>query len=358
MNETLRLNSYPSIFAVGHRAIPDILTGDVTVEEKIDGSQFSMGVLNGELHCRSKGQQLVIDAPEKMFQRAIDTAKELAPLLHEGWIYRCEYLSTPKHNTLAYGRTPAKNIIVFDVVTGPETYLTHAEKAAEAMRLGLEVVPLLFQGKITALAELTALLDRESILGGVKIEGFVLKNYAQFTMEKKIAIAKFVSEDFREKHADEWKKTNPTKQDVIDSLIKELRTEARWNKAVQHLREAGQITDSPKDIGPLLVEVQNDILKEEREYIVDKLWNHFWPHIKRGCIAGLPEFYKQKLAEKAFPPTKAKIVKVGTVVDGIARGFVFDGSGAAALEIQDDGTLSNAGYTIEELAEIANQKTE
>lgn len=33
----MTINSYPSIFAIGHRAIADIFSSDVVVEEKIDG---------------------------------------------------------------------------------------------------------------------------------------------------------------------------------------------------------------------------------------------------------------------------------------------------------------------------------
>jgi ATP-dependent RNA circularization protein (DNA/RNA ligase family) len=36
--------SYPSIYALGHRAIRELFDGPVVVEEKIDGSQFSFGV--------------------------------------------------------------------------------------------------------------------------------------------------------------------------------------------------------------------------------------------------------------------------------------------------------------------------
>ena len=133
------ISSYPSIYAVGHRSIKDIFSSEVVIEEKVDGSQFSMERLNGELSCRSKGQQIILDAPNKMFEAAVATAQSLD--LHDGWTYRCEYLAKPKHNTLAYARVPKQNLIMFDVMTAPETYLTPIEKRAEADRLGLECVP-------------------------------------------------------------------------------------------------------------------------------------------------------------------------------------------------------------------------
>ena len=134
-----KIYSYPSVFAIGHSAITGIFDDPVLVEEKIDGSQlsFQLAVCDSEtleLLCRSKGKQLVLDAPEKMFTRAVETVKEIAPILREGWIYRCEYLEKPKHNVLAYDRVPNKHLIGFDICTGLETYLPYAEKKAEFER--------------------------------------------------------------------------------------------------------------------------------------------------------------------------------------------------------------------------------
>ena len=83
-------HSYPSVYALGHKALDQLFEGPVLVEEKIDGSQYSMAVLeDGELHCRSKGAQINLVAPERMFERAVETARVLEPLLHQGWTYRC-----------------------------------------------------------------------------------------------------------------------------------------------------------------------------------------------------------------------------------------------------------------------------
>lgn len=295
--------SYPSIYALGHRSIKDIFSSPIVIEEKVDGSQFSMSHTNGVLSCRSKGQDIVIDAPEKLFIAGVEAAKSLD--LHDGWVYRGEYLKTPKHNTLAYNRIPTKHIIIFDIMTGVEEYLTPEQKREECTRIGLECVPCFYDGtgidnwpkdRGLSAAWAEGLLQNDSILGGCKVEGFVVKNYAQFTQEKKIAIAKFVSEAFQEKHRSAWKKANPSAGDFVQHIIAELKTEARWNKAVQHLRDDGKLDESPKDIGALIKEVQADIEKEEGEAIKESLYQHFKGQISRGVIAGLPEWYKEKLA--------------------------------------------------------------
>ncbi len=297
MTET-HISSYPSIYAVGHRSIKEIFSSPVVIEEKIDGSQWSMIKTDGVLACRSKGQQIVVDAPEKLFAAAVATAKTLD--LHDGWTYRCEYLAKPKHNTLAYARIPKQHLIVFDVMTAPEVYLSTDEKRAEAERIGLECVPCFANGIVFESGPISAgiaeqYLQNESILGGTKIEGFVVKNYNIITMEKKIAIAKYVSAAFKEKHQHEWKVANPSAGDFIQHIIGELKTEARWNKAVQHLRDDGKLTGTPQDIGALLKEVQMDLMKEESDAIKESLFQHFQSQIKRGVIAGLPEWYKLQI---------------------------------------------------------------
>lgn len=99
-------SSYPSIFALGHRAIAELTNFPVHVQEKVDGSQFSFGVFDGEIRVRSKGAEMYPEAPEKMFQKAVDTVKALQDILIDGFTYRGEYLAKPRHNTLAYDRTP------------------------------------------------------------------------------------------------------------------------------------------------------------------------------------------------------------------------------------------------------------
>jgi hypothetical protein len=298
------MHSYPSIYNLGRKLVADFFKAEVSIEEKVDGSQFSFGVdKEGILHVRSKGATLYVDAPEKMFTKAVETAKALAPNLVEGWTYRGEYLRTPKHNALAYNRVPDKNFILFDVDMGNESFVDYHTKAEIARILGLEVVPQLFQGYIASPEGLRGLLDRESVLGGQKIEGIVCKRLPGqelYGPDKKPMLLKFVSESFREVHKGEWKKENPSSNDILDMLGSEYRTPARWSKAVIHLAERGQLTDSPQDIGRLLKEVGSDVHKECADEIRDKLFKWAWPHVQRKITAGLPEWYKDELLKKQF----------------------------------------------------------
>jgi hypothetical protein len=300
----VELPSYSSIYNLGHKAIADLFTKEVIVEEKVDGSQFAFGVLNGEIKIRSKRQNMIVDYPEKMFQLGALTAKTLAPFLKPNWIYYGEFLSKPKHNSLKYSRVPNANIIIFDIVRGggTEDYLQYDEKLRESHDIGLECVPLLDCGHITGPDSIRHLLEKESVLGGSKIEGVVVKpsHYDCFGVDKRVLMGKYVSEAFKETHKVEWKQND----DIFVSLIKALKTDARWEKAIQHLRDAGTLEDSPRDIGPLMKEIAEDIEREESDMIRDTLFKWAFPRIKRAVVSQFPEWYKQRLLDKQFDETR------------------------------------------------------
>lgn len=297
-------SSYPKIMALGHRYTKEVLDKEVVAEEKIDGSQFSFGSFGGELKLRSKGATIYPETVQDLFKGAVATAVRLHDqgLLIEGWTYRGEAIKSFRHNALTYSRTPLGNVILFDIQPGYEDYLSWDAKAEEALRLGLEVTPRLFQGRLTLL-DLEDLLNTESHLGGPKIEGVVVKPVSPvYGEDGKAIMAKYVSEAFKEVHQSTWAKDNPKNGtgDLVERLLLTYKTEARWQKAVQHLEEAGSLDGSPKDIGPLIAEVWRDIVEEEADEIGRRLFKDVEKKLSRGVTAGLPEWYKMKLAQEAF----------------------------------------------------------
>lgn len=294
-----KIRSYPKILAVGHHALKELFTDEVLIEEKIDGSQFSFAKINGELICKSKNQQIILDAPEKMFSTAVDISKTLD--LRDGWTYRAEYLQKPKHNVLAYNRVPEKHLMIIDINTGYEQYLSHADKVAECARLGLECVPCIFKGHIHTVTDLMSFMDTISILGKQKIEGIVIKNYNKFSSLGYVLMGKYVSEEFKEIHKKHWREAGgETQKSILDLLGAVYCNRARWNKALIHLKEQGQISGELKDISTLIKEIPKDIEEECKEEILQKLWKWAWPHIARASVRGVPQWYKDTLAKDQF----------------------------------------------------------
>jgi len=296
------LHSYSSPYNIGHKALEDFFDGKIVVQEKIDGSQISFGNHNGELFVRSRRTPIDLDDPG-MFARGIDTIKSIDDILYNGYTYRGEYLAKPKHNTLSYNRVPVGHIIIYDIDRGDQDYMDPEEIENETQRINLEAVP--FIGEVfqkPSVEWLDELLTKESVLGGVKIEGVVLKNYSKFGPDKKVLMAKYVSDAFKEKHGKDWKERNPGQNDFVNELALQYKTDARWMKTVQHLRESGELENNPRDIPKLMREVNQDILQECEEEIKDALFKHFWKKtISRSVTHGLPEWYKGLLVSESLP---------------------------------------------------------
>jgi hypothetical protein len=295
------LSSYGKIYSLGHRYLENLFSSDVLVEEKVDGSQFSFCRRGDQLSFRSRGAQIYPETADKLFKVAVDYICSIKDRLEEGYTYRGEVLHAPRHNTLTYARVPKHNVVIFDIETAEGQHFMAPEgKAIEAMKLDLEVVPVFYQGPITDAQGLKSLLEEDSFLGGCKLEGIVIKNYNQFGKDGKALMGKYVNESFKEKHNKEWKKGNPSKGDVIESLVQEYKTTARWEKSIMHAREEGRLQDAPNDIGMLMKDIQEDIKAECSVEIKERLFEYILPKILRGATAGFAEFYKNKLVEKQF----------------------------------------------------------
>ena len=256
--------------------------------------------MNGELFVRSKGKEQDLDNPDKMFEGAVEFAKTIADKLPDNIALYGEWLSKPKHNVLAYDRTPKNGIALFGVYN-PETQEHYGMDIISewAERLGVDTVPLLFKGETNAQAVLDMVDKTDSFLGGQKIEGVVVKRYTPWMFMGNIPLTvmsgKYVSEKFKEVHARDWKKEH-TDKGKLEVAISQYKSEARWNKAIQHLREDGELTGSPSDIGRLIKEVRFDITLEEKENIKEELWKIYKDDFIRHAVSGLPEWYKKKLA--------------------------------------------------------------
>jgi hypothetical protein len=298
------IRSFPKIFAIGTEYIKDVFRDEVEITEKVDGSQFAFGVIDGEFYMRSKGKQIFPEAPEKMFIKACDYVYSIQEKLPNNIVYYCEYLQSSKHNVLQYKRHPKNYLLLFGVsdnmgkfVSDYESIKTYAEE------IDIETVPLIYHGKIEDAQNLLKLLENESILGDTKIEGIVVKNYSQpFLLGGQpipIMMGKFVSEKFKEVHRTKWSGEFTSKGKWV-TFMESFRTEARWNKAVQHLNERGELENAPRDIGKLLKEVNLDIIEEEKENIKEFLWKEFGKAVLRKSTAGLPEWYKEKLLKNGF----------------------------------------------------------
>jgi hypothetical protein len=302
-----KIKAFPKIFHIGDGMIQNLFKGKVEITEKIDGSQFAFGIDSGnEVVFRSKGQDITYADAPKMFKKAVEQVERIKPILLDNKFkdtyFYCEYLEKPHHNILTYERIPKNYLYLFGVYEKGNFVSDYKELQKYANVLGIEPVYILDYGEIQDVEDIEKYLDTDSCLGNTKIEGIVVKNYNEPCMRGSfilpISMGKYVSEKFKEKHKEGW--ARHTTKGNLELFIEGFRTEARWQKAVQHLREKGELENQPRDIGKLMKEINLDIIEEETDIIKDCLFKLYIKDITRKATAGFAEWYKEQLLKNAF----------------------------------------------------------
>lgn len=295
----MKLPAFPKILTLNSTILPEIMDGEIEITEKIDGSFFAFGYIDGEIFFRSKNKDITHDTHDKMFREGIEYVKSIENRLkkYAGWVFYCEYLRKEKHNVIKYSRIPHNHLYLFGALF-EESYAKGQILTQIAEYLDIEPPNILYEGDAKETPPLEILMDKKSILGNEKMEGIVIKNYnKKIKFAEKtypIAVAKVVRDDFKERHTKEWKRKKGL-NDRINSFLESFRTEARWRKAVQHLKDNGDLEFQPRDIGKLVKEIQKDILEEEKENIKNELFEIYKKAILRKAVAGFPEWYKKEL---------------------------------------------------------------
>lgn len=326
----MSMRKFPKIRQPGHRENHGLFDGEVVVQEKVDGSNFSFWLDdNGELHCASRSQELNLSGDSGMFRPAVDyllsRLEHLQDACRAGIIFRCEYLQKPKHNVLAYGRLPTHHLALFDldVIPGYPELTFRGERAfleADAKYIGIDVVPELYRGPIrpeTLKGWFSTWETTESFLGGQKIEGVVLKNYAHTNEHGHILQAKMVRAEFKEQHTHikRLEKTDPANE-----IGQSFGGPARWRKAVQSLRDAGLVIGQMEDMPMLLRKVRVDVEEECVDEIKERLWKHYRKNVLGATTRGLGEWYQSYL--NAFDEDMAAIEKHGGATVLLGGGLI------------------------------------
>ncbi len=310
-----RLPSYNKILTLGSAYTDNALVGNIMVQEKVDGSQFRFGIdEEGNLVIGSKGTIIGHPDENKMFKEGagyITSIEHIVKKFPPNSYFYAEYLQKPKHNVLKYNHVPTNHLVLFDAIVGGR-YITNREELGQyAVTLGIDLIPELWRGNIVQYMKdknekgysnpldfLKRIIETtQSYLGDELVEGVVIKNYTEtIILGGKVfpLFTKFVRTHFKERHDIEWKTCIGVKG-RIDEFINSFKNEARWQKAIIHMKEKGLFTNTPKDIGPLIGLVRKDIEEEEQETIKNYLYKEYKDNILRKAVQGLPEWFKDQL---------------------------------------------------------------
>ncbi len=220
----MSIPGYGKVWHLNHREAAALRGKQVVVQEKLDGSQFSFGVIDGRLVCRSKNVEIMPGNVQKLFSVAVAHVERIYDetpwLLSEGWVFRGEAFHRPRHNALEYKRMPAGGIVLYDVETS-KGHVCEGSLDEIAEMLGVDKAPAHFEGTFEDGVNQEAIahwLSCDSVLGGL-IEGVVIKARDHYDSKDKMLKAKFVREGFKEINKGAQRRANPSSKDVIERLV-------------------------------------------------------------------------------------------------------------------------------------------
>lgn len=284
-------------------------SGVFEVEEKIDGSQIRGGIsINGEIMVGSKSVDFDdMHPPAKEFIIGYQSMVKALEKLNDGvntYMLFGEYLEKPRHNTIIYDRVPRNNIYLFDAkING--MWVDHDKLIEIANLVEFEPVNLVTTfDHFPSMDEIDPYVKAGSVLGGQR-EGVVIKNrsiqYISYTIPQFFAI-RVVDKKFKELNDTIWKSERRAGvrsiDDLLDAIMEDFKLPAVWNKAAQHLRDAGQSEHSMRDIPKLINLVNEDIEKEYKGVIEEIMYKELYRRIAKRFTAGMPEYYKGYLVDE------------------------------------------------------------
>lgn len=161
-----------------------LLMGPNIVEEKYDGYSLYFARENGELVVSTKQRDGVVEEP-MAFSGILPSLHELP--LEPNATYYGEYLPRCRMVDITYERPAKGDIVLWDVRLPDGSWLPPKEKYLEAQRLGLDCARWLAtdctndENVAATIAWLTgkhpSFPKPNPLLGGDRMEGFIIKNY-------------------------------------------------------------------------------------------------------------------------------------------------------------------------------------
>lgn len=264
---------YHKIIRYGHKSTQDVLNkGDyIIIQEKIDGANASFAVINGELKCWSRNRELNESNTLEGFYEWVQQNVQVQKLL-EGVVYFGEWTAQHKVSYEGY----MKQFFLYDIYNlHLEEYVSFSMVRDEAKRLGLQLIPVFFEGEFESFEQLMSYVGRTDLGGKLKGkptgEGIVVKNVNYRDEFGKQIFVKLVIDGFREIQRQKQTKDSKKAFSEAELKVRECVTLPRVEKQVFKLIDNGLLDREYgiEDMGFLLKHtspmVAEDILKEEMQ---------------------------------------------------------------------------------------------
>lgn len=250
----------------------------ITITEKIDGANASIGFEDGELSCFSRKQKLSPENTLRGFYTLVQTfdVEKYREVLGDRYIIFGEWLVS---HTIKYPATRLSKFYVFDVWdTEVEQYVPWSVTKDFAAKLGLTTVPLFYDGPFVSWEHVQSFVGKTEMDAEPTGEGVVIKS--QDRLDNKSSntppYVKIVAAKFSEVHQSKPHEVDPEKlaaKQAAETLAATIVTERRIQKLIEKAVDEGRLRADwdEKDLGTiakfLCKDVYADCVKEEPETV-------------------------------------------------------------------------------------------
>lgn len=272
----VEIKKYMSIDRLGHKSTIGVLNeGDqIVVQEKLDGANASFRRIGNELFAFSRNNPLT---QENTLGGFYEFVKNLEISIGEGLIFYGEWLNPHKVKYPEHQKT----FWLFDIYNiEEEKYLPFADVKRIGEELGLNVIPVFYEGEYKSFEHLMSFVGQTKLggkLGDIETgEGIVAKRVDYVDRFGNQKFVKLVTDAFREVQKQKAPKDPKVEQTQEQLFVSQTVTEARVEKFLHKFVDEGILDEhfGIEDMGTILKNmnprIQEDILKEERELLPEE----------------------------------------------------------------------------------------
>lgn len=288
--------TYTSITRLGHRSTIGVLNkGDyIVATEKIDGANSSFRREGDVIRAFSRNQELDEHNTLGGFYQFAQSLN-VQDLL-DGVIYFEEWTNKHKVHYPNY----EKQFFLFDIYNNfTKEYVSFSMVKDESKRLGLNLVPVFYEGEYIDFEHLQSFIGKTSLggrLGDIETgEGIVVKNYSYKDRFGKQLFVKLVTEAFAEVQKQKKPKDPNIEITQEQNFVNTYLTVARVEKMIYKLVDEGILNEhwGIEDMGIILRNlgdrVYEDMMKEEGDSLTQEFEEK---HIRKAIGRILPQQVK------------------------------------------------------------------
>lgn len=267
---------YQHVERFGNEEVDGIELGVTYIFPKIDGTNASVWLDNGQVKGGSRNRELSLDNDNAGFLQWVISNPKIIQYLLDNPTHRFFGEWLVPHSLKTYREEAWRKFYIFDVTIDKDEgfeYLPYEIYSERLDKYGLDYIPLLIKYKNGNYDRFMQQLKANSFLikeGEGIGEGVVIKNYDFYNKYGRQTWAKIVGNEFKEKHIKEFGANEIELAMLEERIVNEILTEAFIEKEYSKLAKDGW---SSKLIPQFLNTTWYEFIKDESWNIIKKYKN-------------------------------------------------------------------------------------